>query len=167
MLKPLMLFTIGLFFGTGIGVVLGATSGVTLAGHDHGDPAQHSGYATPMAHAAGDMLEHALLDVSGEDVRPILALRLHPDTGGTQNLEIVTENFAFAPEDVNKAHVPGEGHAHVYIDGVKVARAYSPWLYLADLPPGAEIRVTLNANTHETLAIGDMPIAAIVHAPAS
>lgn len=169
MQRPLMLFAIGLFFGAGVGFLVAAANGVTLTGHDHGDAAQHAGRAMSEEHDAGDaagMHEHALLDVSGEGAPPTVALRLHPDAGSALNLEIVTGNFTFAPEAVNDAHVPGQGHAHVYVDGVKVARAYGPWFHLTDLPPDAEVRVTLNANSHETLALGNVPIAATVRAPA-
>ncbi len=76
------------------------------------------------------------------------------DLIGGANVEILTEGFTFAPENVNGAHVAGEGHAHIYVDGVKVARVYTPWFYLKDLTPGDhEIRVTLNANSHEEYAV--------------
>ena len=70
------------------------------------------------------------------------------------NVQILTEGFTFAPENVNGAHVESEGHAHIYVDGVKVSRVYTPWFYLKDLTPGErEIRITLNANSHEEYAV--------------
>ena len=35
----------------------------------------------------------------------------------------------------------GHGHAHLYINGEKVARLYSPYFYIAELEEGDQIRV--------------------------
>ncbi len=84
------------------------------------------------------------------------------DLIGGANVEIFTEGFAFAPESVNGAHVAGEGHAHIYVAGVKVARVYTPWFYLRDLTPGEhEIRVTLNANSHEEYTVSGNNVQAV------
>lgn len=165
MKKPLALFGIGLFFGAGIGFLVAAANEVTLSGHDHGDPAHHGEHAAMVTHG-GHGAHHALLDISGEGPVPSVSLAAHPDTGDAVNLEIITENFTFAPEAVNGPHVPGQGHAHVYLNGQKVARAYGAWFHLSGLPEtGAEIRVTLNANSHEPLARNGAPIEAVVTVP--
>ena len=45
----------------------------------------------------------------------------------------------------------GEGHAHLYIDGEKIARIYGPWYHVGKILPGAHtIVATLNANNHDT-----------------
>lgn len=78
------------------------------------------------------------------------------------NLKITTAEFTFAPESVNGPHVDGEGHAHVYVDGVKINRIYGPYYHLGSLSPGERsIRITLNANSHEQYAKGQHPIEAI------
>ena len=80
-----------------------------------------------------------------------VAIRLHKDAMSGWNLEVRTRNFRWAPQRVNGKHRPGEGHAHLYIDGQKITRLYGPWYYLkADLlPPGKHtVRVTLNGNDH-------------------
>ena len=51
------------------------------------------------------------------------------------NLKITTAEFTFAPESVNGPHVDGEGHAHVYVDGVKINRIYGPYYHLVGLSP--------------------------------
>ena len=38
------------------------------------------------------------------------------------NLEAKVSNFRFAPEDVNTAAKPGEGHAHLNVNDKKIAR---------------------------------------------
>ena len=71
------------------------------------------------------------------------------------NVQIITEGFAFAATSVNEAHVDREGHAHIYVNGEKITRVYTPWYYLGDLEPGEhEIRVTLNANSHGEYTYG-------------
>ncbi len=110
------------------------------------------------AHAHGD----ALVIQPGDDA-PGLDIELSPDPVSGWNLEIRAENFRFAGENAGKAHVPGEGHAHIYVNGQKIARAYSNWFHLETLPPGrVEVEVTLNSNDHRSLTVGDAPLSATV-----
>ena len=77
------------------------------------------------------------------------------------NLKITTTGFTFAPEHASGEHVPGEGHAHVYVDGVKDNRVYGDYYHLSGLDPGERsIRITLNANSHEQYAKGEHPVEA-------
>lgn len=69
------------------------------------------------------------------------------------NLEIKTENFRFAPENISESHVPNTGHAHVYVDDALISRSYGSWYHLNRLKPGNHtIRVTLNTNQHDEYA---------------
>ena len=87
-----------------------------------------------------------------------VSLQVMADSVSGHNLRIVAEGFRFAPENAGAAHVPGEGHAHLYVNGVKT-RVYGEWFHLDGLPPGAhEIRVTLNANDHSPYAVGGAPL---------
>ena len=93
-----------------------------------------------------------------------VALETELDSVSGVNLRIVADGFAFAPEKVNLGHSDGEGHAHVYVDGVKVGRVYTPWFHLDNLEPGQrEIRVELNANSHEPYAWNGMAVAAVAY----
>ena len=79
-----------------------------------------------------------------------------PDAGTGVNIELVTTGFTFAPQSVNGDHVDGEGHAHVYVDDVKITRLYGPYYHLDNIDPGERtISVILNANTHQVYAVGD------------
>lgn len=158
MAKPLAFLGIGLFFGIGLGFLVAATSGVQLEGHDHDHGAAVHDHAAH-DHGGGD---HATLTEAGTPA-PTLTLTLHPDGPQSRNLHIGVENFAFDPEAVNGPHMPGRGHAHLYLNGVKIARAYSPWMQLDALPVGThELRVTLNANDHTQLAVAGAPIEATI-----
>ena len=87
-----------------------------------------------------------------------VSLQVIADTVSGYNLRIVTQGFRYAPENAGAAHVPGEGHAHLYVNGVKT-RVYSEWFHLDGLAPGAhEVRVTLNANDHSPYAVGGVMV---------
>lgn len=115
-----------------------------------------------------DMSAHAhqhdeLLDVSGEEPVPSVEVQLFSLGGDDYNVFVNTENFRFAPWNVDLNHAPGEGHAHLYIDGVKITRLYGAWYFLENVPEGAQVlRVALYANDHRALAVGDQPIEATV-----
>jgi putative intracellular protease/amidase len=122
---------------------------------------------TDMTSMANGMHAHMATNVSAWPAIPTITAKAHPDTMGGWNLELVTTNFRFAPEHVGNAVLPSEGHAHLYIDGVKIGRIYGTWY---NLPPTLfksagdhEIRVTLNANDHSDLESNGATIQSIVH----
>ena len=97
---------------------------------------------------------------------PSVELEVAEDPWGTGwTVQVVTEDFAFAPERLGELH-PQEGHAHLYLDGEKIGRIYGPWYALpaADVPAGEhELTVTLNANDdHAVWAVDGEPIEASV-----
>lgn len=95
---------------------------------------------------------HQALDMAsiGENIaKPELTLKMTPDSSGGWNLYIDTKNFNFTPEKIDQAPSVNEGHAHLYIDGFKMARIYSNWYHVKPLTAGEhQVRVTLNANDH-------------------
>lgn len=167
--RSLAILAIGLFFGGGIGFVTAASQGVTLDGHDHSNhdgvsgSAQHdaSGAVHATSHEAHQHLHARPLALPLGPGAPTVRISLHADPVSGWNLHVVTTDFRFAPENASSEHVAGEGHAHVYVDGTKVARLYGPWLHIADLPNGqSEVKVTLNTNDHRPITIGGKPLAA-------
>lgn len=158
--RSVALLLIGIVFGGAAGFVVAAGSGATLGGHDHGShDAAADGHD---AHAAMHDVPH---DVPAAPDAPALAIALTPDPVAGWNLRLRTEGFRFAPARAGAAHVPGEGHAHVYVDGTKIARLYGPWMHIPALPDGATVEVTLNANDHRPLAVAGRPVAARVSPP--
>jgi len=85
--------------------------------------------------------------------------------GADMNLHIMAPGFRFAPEEVNGAVTPAAGHAHIYINGMKVGRAYGPYMLLSNLESGDVVRVTLNANDHTAWAVDGQPLAAETTVP--
>ena len=81
-----------------------------------------------------------------------VAITAEADADGGVDVGIATEGFRFDPEAVDQAHTAGVGHAHIYVDGVKLGRVFDTQYRIEQLPPGEhEIRVTLNANDHGDL----------------
>ena len=65
------------------------------------------------------------------------------------NIFLNIKGLKFSPENVGKQHVDGQGHAHVFVDGVKHGRMYSNWYHLGSIDFGSKITVTLNSNNHK------------------
>tara|TARA_R110002049_G_scaffold44333_5_gene130114 strand:- start:172801 stop:173298 length:498 start_codon:yes stop_codon:yes gene_type:complete len=156
--RSLALFAIGLVFGGGIGFAIAASNGVTFDGHDHGDPAAHGG----MDHGGADhaMMHDQPLDLP-PDAAPQISMTIARDPMAGYNLHVMVQDFAFSPQNASGENTPGEGHAHVYINGEKLGRLYAPWLHIAELPKGeVTVEVTLNSNDHRPLAVAGVPITA-------
>lgn len=100
--------------------------------------------------------------LAGELV-PEIALSAEPVEGGRWAVSVQLENFTFDEGAVDSDHVPGRGHAHLYIDNVKIGRLYEDRITTDPLPPGEHvISVTLNTNDHRAYARNGQPITATV-----
>ncbi len=163
MKNTLFMLVIGLFFGTGFGFLLGQSAPPADLGHDHsahGAPHDDDGPIVMDTPVTGH--DHSALIDAGTPA-PTLTLTAHSECNGGLNIQIQPTDFTFSPDLVNTEHRPGEGHAHIYINGVKTLRAYGPWVHVSGLPPGpTDVRVTLNANSHEQLATDGAPIEASI-----
>jgi len=129
---------------------------------DHGEMKPSDANNAQNAH---DEMKHGgkhgngLVDVSRWESVPAVSMEVEKDAMSGWNIRLMPHNFKFTPENANKENQIGEGHAHLYVDDKKVARLYSTWFHLPDLPVGKHaIKITLNANDHSTLAVVDNPI---------
>ncbi len=103
------------------------------------------------------------LELGSDATIPEVTLSVTSDVLGGYLINLEVQNFTFAPQNVGLDHVDGEGHAHLYVNGEKVARLYGEWFYLNTLPTGENtLTVTLNSNTHAPLHIDGAPISANV-----
>jgi hypothetical protein len=94
---------------------------------------------------------HSVAIPKGQAV-PKITLQITPDAMKGWNMNIQTENFAFAPEQASQSSKTTEGHAHFFLNGKKLARLYGPWAHIPSLPQGKnELKVSLNTNMHEDL----------------
>ena len=65
-----------------------------------------------------------------QELAPKATLEIEKDPTGGFNVQVVTTNFIWRPEMASMKHVPGEGHAHVFLDGRKIMRIYNQWFHL-------------------------------------
>lgn len=99
------------------------------------------------------------LELSEATTVPTITVEAFPDLKSGVNVKTTVTDFIFAPERASTEHVEGEGHAHIYVDGMKMGRVYGQWHHLDGLEDGDhEIKVTLNANSHEALTIDGVKI---------
>lgn len=104
-------------------------------GHDHGH-------------------DHTTLMEVDYQPAPTIELKTHLDPKSGVNLEVITTGFSLAPERASTEPVAGEGHFHIYVDGVKLRRLYAHWAHVDLQEPGDyEIRVEMSANNHAPLAV--------------
>jgi uncharacterized Zn-binding protein involved in type VI secretion len=118
-------------------------------------------FAAPIALADGmkhhDMKHgaksgHGTIEISQDQPMPNVKLMVMPDAMSGWNMQVQLENFTFAPERVNADSKTTEGHAHLFLNGRKVARLYGTWYHIPSLPAGKnQLRVSLNTNKHEDL----------------
>lgn len=134
------------------------------------ETAEHSGEAGSgeeghtEAHKHGIHTNHDIYHSKGLEVPagtavPAITVRVDTDPVRGWNLYVGTANFDFTPNKINGESGPTEGHAHLYVNDKPVQRIYGNWTHLPDLPAGENVvRVTLNANGHETLTTQGTPI---------
>lgn len=102
---------------------------------------------------------HSGLDVAGWGAIPSVEVSISADSKSGWNLKADVENFVLAPQSVSTENVEGEGHMHLYVDGVKITRMYDEWHHIDGLSEGRhEIRVELSANDHSVLTANGVPI---------
>ncbi|WNF22933.1 hypothetical protein [Mesobacillus jeotgali] len=104
---------------------------------------------------------HEMVNIPTGIQAPSIDGKVEQDPSGSWLLKIETEQFTFAPEKAGADQVNyDEGHAHLYLDGEKVNRLYGNYYNLGELKKGThQIKVTLNANNHDILAVGGQEIA--------
>ena len=104
-------------------------------------------------------MQHGALDVSHLDTIPkIDTLIVQKDLMSGWNIHFTTSNFTFLPERASRAHIPNCGHAHLLLNGEKVARLYGSWFHLPYLEFNDTLTVSLNNNFHQTYYYQQLPI---------
>jgi hypothetical protein len=95
---------------------------------------------------AGMMLK--TFDVASGEPVPTIRYTIESDGADGWNVHIFTTNFTFTPQNINGEPVAGEGHVHLYIDGVLTV-VFGPWYHIDTLASGKHsIEVSLNNNDH-------------------
>jgi uncharacterized membrane protein len=102
-----------------------------------------------------DAKDHSHKSIEAKSPYPSVDIKVIKDAKSGYNIQLITKNFKFTPEKVNKENIMNEGHAHIYINGNK-NRVYSEWYHIEDeklTQPINQIRVTLNANDHSEYTV--------------
>ena len=136
---------------------------LTLTFASAGEITLKAQYMTPEpgsmdAHAA---MGHAMVfEPANSEPVPSVFLTVTPSDVGW-SATITTENFTFSEELQDGTHVPGTGHGHIYVGGIKLGRVFGNTYDIGILPKGTHIvRVSLNTNDHRTYAINGQPVEA-------
>ncbi|MCM9078677.1 hypothetical protein [Streptomyces spororaveus] len=109
---------------------------------------------------ATDATGHRLREVPAQGA-PEVRLTVRPDSEDGWNLQLAVTNYRFTPDSTGGAALPGAGHAHLELDGSKLARLYGPWFHLpaAQVPEGAHtLTVRLYADDHTAWAVSGKPV---------
>lgn len=81
--------------------------------------------------------------------------------GGAFALKVA--NFDFVA-NAEAPHVDNQGHAHLYLNGLKLSRLYDTTFSIGGLLPGTyELKVSLNTNDHRTYLRQGQPVEATLH----
>ncbi|MEP1768406.1 MAG: copper chaperone PCu(A)C [Sulfitobacter sp.] len=104
--------------------------------------------ATRVLNAGTGMgMDHSLS--GGVAASPSPTLHIAADTGfhsSGSDISLTTQNFAFVAATEHQMH---QGHAHIYLNGLKLGRLYETQYQLGALPAGTfTLEVALNTNTH-------------------
>lgn len=102
----------------------------------------------------------AICKVGEGEPAPRIALTTAAD-GGNWVVSVETDEFEFTPELVDGLHIPGTGHGHLYLNGMKLQRMNSATARINALPAGDHVvSVTLNTNDHRAYVVGETPVTA-------
>ena len=100
-----------------------------------------------------------------QETAPKATLDVQKDPTGGFNVQVVTSNFVWRPEMASMQHVPGEGHAHVYLDGRKIMRIYNEWFHLNTYQFSTRageqlLSIEFVGNDHAPYTIQGLPVGA-------
>jgi hypothetical protein len=141
----IIVMVLSLILGLGGGYLIGAATSESTAETVTAESSMDDTDTTHM---------HSSLYEVPADQAPKVELVVSEDGKSGYNVKIIATDFTFTPEKVNEENILGEGHAHLYIDDVKIARVYGPYYhYDGDFEGSKTFRVTLNANDHSEYAI--------------
>lgn len=131
-------------------IVQDPPSSNTMAMGDENAPMDHSMHGS------------AKIEVGANDNAPAIEMKVTQNSDETWAIKISTQNFEFfEPQTEPMMHKDGQGHGHLYLNGLKLQRMYSNTATIGKLPQGQhEITVTLNSNDHKAYAINGEPVSA-------
>jgi hypothetical protein len=118
-----------------------------------------SGMVPLHAHTDGATSVHEIK----QEFAPTATLDIQKDPTGGFNVQVITSNFVWRPEMASMKHVPGEGHAHVFLDGRKIMRIYNQWFHLNTYQFSTRageqlLSIEFVGNDHAPYTIAGLPV---------
>jgi len=122
---------------------------------------ERAGKVTTRARITPMEMDHdGRFEVPDGEPQPQVSLTVAKDGNGWA-VTVTTQGFSFSQEAVDGPHMPGVGHGHVYLNGLKLQRLFDPEFQIGALPAGThEVRVTLNTNDHRAYFVGGSQVTA-------
>lgn len=95
---------------------------------------------------------------------PVPAINISAvQSGDLWDVQIETTDFSFRNAEEMTPHVQGEGHVHLYLNGLKLGRLYEPSATIGALPTGTHVfTASLYNNVHKPYLQGSNPVSAHV-----
>jgi copper(I)-binding protein len=118
-----------------------------------------------MDHSKMDHSMHqmgAAIEMGSDQNPPSIEMTVAQNANNSWSINLTTQNFEFfEPETEPLEHKEGQGHGHLYLNGLKLQRMYSNTATIGALPAGQHIiSVTLNSNDHRAFSVEGAPITA-------
>lgn len=121
--------------------------------------ADQSGKLDHSMHQSG-----AIFEITNDQTRPEISMEILPNDDNSWLVNIQTNKFEFfEPLTEPLIHKDGQGHGHLYLNGLKLQRMYSDQATIGVLPTGKHtVSVTLNTNDHKAYSIDGSPVSSSV-----
>ncbi len=101
--------------------------------------------------------ERAAMEVVG--TAPVLGMSVWPDPESGFNVVVSVQGLALEPRAVGGEHADGEGHLHLYANGLKIARLYGTAVHVPEIGEGdVELTVAAFTNDHRPYVIDGSPV---------
>lgn len=142
--------------GLSSGVIPGSFIPVTLSFENAGNVATRAEVGS-----MGDMDHSGAVEAFGAE-GPLMSVALSlsgPASAQGISARVETTGFTFKTVPDDAAHVFGEGHGHLFLNGLKLGRIYQPQVAVGALPEGAyTLRIVLNSNDHRAYQMNGRPV---------
>ncbi len=114
-------------------------------------------------HSAMDHSMHSTAAMATDNAVPQITLSVgRSPVDDSWNIAVSTTNFTFVNAPAGTPHIHGEGHAHLYLNGLKLQRLYSEQASIGHLLPGSyKVSVTLNTHMHAAYMNEGRPVTAV------
>lgn len=144
---------------------------ITLEFGDAGAVRMKATLQTPqdgqLDHSMHAAMDHGSMDHAAMPAMPQVGIRdiqvAPSEDDGAWIVSLSTEGFEFVePEPgIDAPDTDGQGHAHLYLNGLKLGRMYAPTARINALPAGRyTVEITLNRNTHTPYMAHGKPVTA-------